>query len=74
MLALQVQNIAKVNMRVFKVEEVILITILLIFTASGTHEKHCRCCSITGWKSVTVPLICENGSKIVKKVIDILNL
>nr|XP_014086275.2 hemocytin [Bactrocera oleae] len=35
---------------------------------SGTHEKHCRCCSITGWKSVAVPLICENGSKIVKKV------
>ncbi|CAD7005484.1 unnamed protein product [Ceratitis capitata] len=35
---------------------------------SGSHEKHCHCCSITGWKSVTVPLVCANGSKIVSKV------
>ncbi|XP_036327445.1 hemocytin-like [Rhagoletis pomonella] len=35
---------------------------------SATHEKHCHCCSIKSWKAVTVPLICENGSKLEKKV------
>ncbi|XP_067647324.1 hemocytin isoform X2 [Eurosta solidaginis] len=34
----------------------------------ATHESHCHCCSIKSWKTVEVPLICENGKEIIKKV------